>query len=231
MITDNIHNYDSLKELEEQLAAEIIQDLSRPGSILLPVGNTYKEIFKKINAHFRDLNNSPHQQAFLSHVDELYPNQSHSFSAELEADLSELVKKLDTRFIKIDPAQPAKFEKFIQDKPPKKIYLGLGKNPENAHLAFIGESYVNNSAAIVELSKEVKEQFKVEQAYTIGTDIFKTKSLVAIIVVAIGKAKAESILYGHSNDETGLGYVFKHYADILQLRIDPELSQALKYKL
>ena len=106
------------------------------------------------------------------------------------------------------------------------IFAGLGPDPGTAHIAFIGEDFINSSTAIVNLSEKARETYNCSTAITIGTDIFRSANLEKIIIVAKGTDKSSSLKAGFQDPDTGLGYIIKHHKNKVQIFAD---QGALKF--
>jgi len=230
-----IKSFQTLQELEDTIAELIITEMQQPGLILLPVGNTFENrIYNLVNKHFaleidnlKTLHQKVNAKLRLSHLDELIDGDAQRFSKKLRFALANIIEQIADNFYAFDVDDIDAFDKFIKaDGGPRVIFLGLGKDPENAHVAFIGEEYLNSDTAIVNLAPSTAEALKCKQGLTIGTDIFKSSNLEKIIVVASGKSKSEALESAFHDPDTGLGYLIAHHSSKLSIYADYEaLSQ------
>lgn len=246
-ILKRITNFSTRKELEDHLVTELLADIAQPGLLLLPVGATYEEvIYSKLNEELYAKDDLIHPKLFVSHLDELIletpkleekQQQQNSsliktptlFSEILKNSLPNLIDKLDERFYSIDPNHPEDFERFIHQRGGARvIYLGLGADPSTAHVAFIGEDYINREISIVELAELSSSKLGVKQAVTIGTDVFKTPSLTKIVITIIGEEKTEAFKAAMENPDTGLGYLLNNHLENLHIFCDHLFAQGLK---
>jgi hypothetical protein len=216
----------------------MIQEFQKPGLILLPVGKTFEDgIYPLVNDYFnferiqsRDLSSSQdteilknHQinpELKLSHLDELIAGNM-IFSDNLKQSLSAPIKQCGNKFYPIDTNDLTAFDKFIKsEQGPRLILAGLGPDPSTAHVAFIGEDFINTSTTIVNLSSKAQETYDCTTAVTIGTDIFKSPNLEKIIIVAKGPDKSHSLQAGFQDPDTGLGHIIKHHKNKIQIFAD-----------
>ena len=143
------------------------------------------------------------------------------FSETLRSTLAEPIKQCGNNFYAIDVNNPEGFDRFIKSgSGPRVIFAGLGPDPGTAHIAFIGEDFINSSTAIVNLSQKAKETYNCQTAITIGTDIFRSAKLEKIVIVAKGEDKALSLQAGFQDPDTGLGYIIKHHKNKIQIFAD-----------
>ncbi len=245
-----IQSFDSTRELDEFIADLMIQELLKPGLILLPVGNTFEAadhynpgIYPLVNKYFKLSEDSyydprtnenvskrehhqPHPELKISHLDELLDGRLHTFSLRLKNNLPDLINQLGDRFYAMDVNQIERFDRFIkQSNGPRMIFAGLGTDPSTAHIAFIGEDYINTATAEVELSPMAATEHRCAKAVTIGTDIFKYANLESIIVVAKGESKSDPLEAALEDPDTGLGYLIKHHADKLKIYTDHKVVE------
>jgi hypothetical protein len=235
---DIIKDFQTTSQLNQAVASMMIDEFQKPGLILLPLGKTFEEgIYPLVNEHFsyerinaRDLINSQdtviskshsiHPELKLSHLDELIEGNV-VFSETLRSTLPEPIKQCGNNFYPIDINNPEGFDRFIKSgSGPRVIFAGLGPDPGTAHIAFIGEDFINSSTAIVNLSQKAKESYNCQTAITIGTDIFRSAKLEKIIIVAKGEDKALSLRAGFQDPDTGLGYLIKHHKNKIQIFAD-----------
>lgn len=241
-ILKRITNFSTRKELEDHLVTELLADIAQPGLLLLPVGATYEEgIYSKLNEELYAKDDLIHPKLVVSHLDELILETSAVeedsslikkptlFSEILKNSLPNLVDKLGDRFYSIDPNHPEDFERFIHQRGGARvIYLGLGADPSTAHVAFIGEDYINREISTVELAELSSSKLGVRQAVTIGTDVFKTPSLTKIVITIIGEEKTEAFKAAMENPDTGLGYLLSNHLENLHIFCDHLFAQGLK---
>jgi 6-phosphogluconolactonase/glucosamine-6-phosphate isomerase/deaminase len=239
-----IKSFKTTQELDEEVATELINEFQKPGLILLPVGKTFESsIYPIVNKYFAyeeykviDTENQDtrynskhkqvHSQLWLSHLDELVNDKKTSFSTKLISSLPSVVDQLQERFYVIDIDDMTRYDLFIKrGGGPRIIVLGLGADPEIAHVAFIGEEFINTTTAKVELSDPLKDSQGAKFALTIGTDIFRSSNLERIIVVVKGASKAESLAQAFSNPDTGLGYLINNHLDKLIIYADDSALQ------
>ncbi|MCH2226955.1 MAG: hypothetical protein MK033_04200 [Candidatus Caenarcaniphilales bacterium] len=240
-IIQKIHNAQTSRELEEMVFSLLVEDISKPGLVILPVGGTYEAgIYPRLNQELLEREDIIHPELYLSHLDELIIEESSngektsikSFSETLEASLSNLCPKLGDRFYKIDTEDLNSFQHFINIRAgARAIYLGLGENPESAHVAFIGEEYVNREIVEVELTESCAEKLGVTKAVTVGTDIFSSAGLERIVLTISGAHKVASFMAAIENIDTGLGYLLEHHLDKLGIYCDHEFAAEFKKKL
>lgn len=236
-----LKEFSSVKELEETIASILIEEFQKPGLVILPVGSTFESrIYKLVNEFFSsseslsiDLktgddtyikqDRKTHPDLRLTHLDELI-DAPNSFADDLKNALPEVMKQVGENFYAINTQELADFDRFWKLRGgPKTIFLGLGADPATAHIAFIGEEYVNNSTAVIELSPLAAKKHDTYQAATIGTDIFESANLEKIIVVAYGKEKAESLKAAFENPDTGLGYLIENHSEKLNIYLDKDM--------
>ena len=244
-ILKRITNFSTRKELEDHLVTELLADIAQPGLLLLPVGATYEEvIYSKLNEELYAKDDLIHPKLFVSHLDEIILETSELeeeeknpslikkttlFSEILKNSLPNLIDKLGERFYSINTDHPEDFERFIHQRGGARvIYLGLGADPSTAHVAFIGEDYINREISTVELAELSSSKLGVKQAVTIGTDVFKTPSLTKIVITIIGEEKAEAFKAAMENPDTGLGYLLNNHLENLHIFCDHLFAQALK---
>lgn len=241
-----IKAFNSARELDDFIASFLIQEFSKPGLVLLPVGKTFEEgIYPKVNDYFKLSENKFHDgkeelyktqdhqanpDLYISHLDELINEKKNSFSNRLKSSLPNLIKNLDDRFYAIDIDDIESFERFIRRAGgPRLIILGLGANPDTAHVGFMGEEYINTATTEVTLSESAAKEHNCPTAITIGADIFQAHSLEAIIVVAKGKSKALSLKAAFGDADSGLGYLIHKHSDKLKIYTDHEAIQGLRH--
>jgi 6-phosphogluconolactonase/glucosamine-6-phosphate isomerase/deaminase len=244
-ILKRITNFSTRKELEDHLVTELLSDIAQPGLLLLPVGATYEEgIYSKLNEELYAKDDLIHPKLVVSHLDELILETSGVaeeeknsslikkttlFSEILKNSLPNLIDKLGERFYSIDTKHPEDFERFIHQRGGARvIYLGLGADPSTAHVAFIGEDYINREISTVELAELSSSKLGVKQAVTIGTDVFKTPSLTKIVITIIGEEKTEAFKAAMENPDTGLGYLLSNHLESLHIFCDHLFAQGLK---
>ncbi len=224
-----VKSFDSTKELDAFIADLMITEFQKPGLILLPVGNTFEAadlynpgIYPTVNNYFQE--RKPHPELKLSHLDELIDAKRTSFSSRLRENLPDLINQMDDRFYAIDIDDIESFNRFVkQSGGPRLIFAGLGTDPNTAHIAFIGEDYINTVTAEVELSSMAATDHNCSRAVTIGTDIFAYNNLESIIVVAKGGSKADPLQAAFSDPDTGLGYLIQHHPDKLKIYTDHQV--------
>lgn len=246
-----ITSFDTVKQLDEFVASLLIEELQKPGLVLLPVGNTFvgasersQGIYPLVNDYFAETDNRlygsnenqeiykqqqhhVHPELKLSHLDELAGSQS-SFASQLETQLSNVVKQCSS-FYRIDTEDISGFEKYIRMAGgPRLIVLGLGADPNTAHVAFMGEEYINSSIERIKLTDALAAIHGTDSAITIGTDLFRMASVESIIVVAKGRSKAKSLAAAFEDPDTGLGYLIAHCAGTLQIYTDQDAVFELK---
>lgn len=236
-----IIDFHTTADLNKELARLLILEFAKPGLILAPVGSTFeKGIYPLVNKHFqeklddieRGLNRETgiNPELKISQVDEIIaPKNFEKFSDKLYKALPSVLKHIQERFFEIDTDDFMPFDRFIKSGGgPRLIFLGIGGDPSRAHVAYIGEEYINSETRVVELSKEEKLKQKVAKAVTIGTDIFNSVNLESIIVVAKGLDKAEALKAAFEDEDTGLGYLIKHHSNKLKIYADAESIALLK---
>lgn len=234
-----IKAFQSTKELDNFIIDLLIKEFLKPGLILVPVGKTFEDgIYPQINEYFKFTENKfydenkeiyktqqhkAHANLYLSHLDELINENKNSFSTRLKESLPDLIKDLGDRFYPIDIDNIDNFERFIrQTGGPRLIVLGLGPNPDTAHVGFMGEEYINTATTQITLSESAAKEHKCSQAVTIGADIFQNPSLESIIVVAKGKSKAQSLKAAFADSDSGLGYLIYNHLNKLKIYTDHE---------
>lgn len=244
-ILKRITNFSTRKELEDHLVTELLADIAQPGLLLLPVGATYEEgIYSKLNEELYAKDDLIHPKLVVSHLDELILETSELeeeeknsslikkttlFSEILKNSLPNLIDKLGERFYAINTRHPEDFERFIHQRGGARvIYLGLGADPSTAHVAFIGEDYINREISTVELAELSSSKLGVKQAVTIGTDVFNTPSLTKIVITIIGEEKTEAFKAAMENPDTGLGYLLNNHLENLHIFCDHLFAQGLK---
>lgn len=246
LITKLIQDFTSADELNKTLASIFINEFQEPGLILLPVGKTFEEgIYPLVDEHFKlesiefredskeqvfkDQQNHIHKNLYLSHIDELITPEKNIFSQRLVKSLPNTIEQAQERFHPIDIDDYQEFDRFVRlQGGPRIIFMGLGEDDSTAHVAFIGEDFLNTTTTIVTLSPKTSANSKCERAVTIGTDIFKFPSIEALIVVAKGKSKAESLRNAFEDPDTGLGFLIENHADKLKIYADKEAMTLLE---
>lgn len=247
-ISSLVRSFDSTKELDAFIVELMITEFQKPGLVLLPVGNTFEAadlynpgIYPKVNDYFKLVENTfydandneainqqqrhkPHPGLKISHLDELIDNRRTTFSSRLKQNLPDLIDQLEDSFYAINIDDIEGFNRFVkQCGGPRVIFAGLGTDPSTAHVAFIGEDYINTTTAVVELSSMASLEHNCSRAVTIGTDIFNYASLESIIVVAKGESKTDPLQAAFSDADTGLGYLIKHHANKLKIYTDHQV--------
>lgn len=240
-----IKSFKVTQSLDESVASILIAEFQKPGLILLPVGSTFeKGIYPLVNEYFNyeeyELRNVSNQdQVFkekhhqvnpgllLSHLDELVDEKKTRFSDLLRSSLKTVIDQLGENFYPIDIEKMDDFDRFIKrGGGPRVIVLGLGADPEIAHVAFIGEEFINSVTAEVELSESLAKNLNCKKAITIGTDIFDLNNLEKIILVVKGADKAESLAAAFDNSDTGLGFLIENHLNKLEIYADePAMSK------
>lgn len=235
-----IKSFKVTQSLDEHVATILIKEFQKAGLILLPVGSTFEQgIYPLVNDYFNyeeyELRNTENQDSLfkdkhhkvdpelvLSHLDELITDEKKNiFSSVLKKSLKNITEQVEERFYSIDVSKIEDFDRFIKrGGGPRIIVLGLGGDPEIAHVAFIGEEFINSVTAEVKLSEAVAKDHKCERAVTIGTDIFDLNNLERIILVVKGKSKAEALAAAFDNPDTGLGYLIANHANKLEIFAD-----------
>jgi len=242
--TTIIKSFKVTQGLDETVAMELIKEFQKPGLILLPVGSSFeKGIYPQLDEYFSyeeyELRNTENQDQvyaekhhkidpglLLTHLDELVDENKKTFSTALTKALPSIVEQAGENFYSIDVDDMQSFDRFIKrGGGPRIIVLGLGADPEIAHVAFIGEDFLNSITAEVKLSAAVAASHDCQTAITIGTDAFDMNNLERIILVVKGKAKATALAAAFKDPDTGLGHLIKHHADKLEIFADePALS-------
>ena len=228
-ILKRITNFSTHKELEQHLVSELLLDISKPGLLLLPVGATYEEkIYPKLNQVLDGESERINTQLYISHLDELISSPK-LFSDILKENLANLIDPIKDRFYPIDIEKPADFERFIHQRGgARAIYLGLGADPSTAHVAFIGEEYINREITIVDLGESSAQKLGVKQALTIGTDVFNSSSLERIVITISGEGKSEAFKAALENPDTGLGFLLKNHLEKLHIFCDHLFIQGIR---
>lgn len=234
-ILQKIHNSQTSIELDKTVCSLLLEDFSKPGLVILPVGKTYEEgIYTLVNENLIGKNNLVHPKLYISHLDELVlkeDTQRKNFATNLKEALPELISKLKNEFYEIDIKNPEAYQQFLNiHSGARAIYLGLGADPSTAHIAFIGEEYLNREISEIFLSETTAEKLSVEKAVTVGTDIFESSSLERIILTIKGASKVDSFLAALIDNDTGLGYLLEKHLTKLEIYTDHEFAQELKMK-
>ncbi len=234
--------YADSRELDKAVATEMIAEFKEPGLILLASGNTFEgSIYNYVNEYFKNNPKLLNPDLRLSHLDELIiPNTSYMeleanpsagdprFSVAIRRALTAVVEQ--TGFFAIDTADIKSFEtELYQGGGPRRIYMGLGADPNIAHIAFIGEGgYLNADITNVPLQGfDVRSKYRycdktIREGLTIGTDLFGLNSLGAgsITVVVKGADKAASLKRACEDPDTGLGYLIANHPTKLRIIAD-----------
>jgi len=205
-----LETYADSRELDKAVAIELINEFKQPGLILLPAGKTFEQIYKHVNDYFKNNPSVLSPELRLSHLDELIvPNTSYieleanprpddpRFSVAIRRALSAVVER--TGFFSVDTADLRSYEtELYQGGGPRRIYMGLGADPNIGHVAFIGEGgYLNSDITKVPLQgTDVRSAYRyqdrvIREAVTIGTDLF-VQTNAELIVVAKGANKQAS---------------------------------------
>lgn len=210
------------EEIDQLIIQILIQEFQKPGLILLPTGKTFEsQIYPRVNQFFSKNLSKINNDLKISHLDELVDEHQSRFSSALQKELGFIINQIGSRFFPINIKQPETFNEFIKiNEGPRLIFLGLGSDPENAHIAFIGEEYINSETSIVRLSSSMEKEFNCTHGLTIGTNIFENPNLEEIIVVVKGKSKSKSLKSALEDEETGLGYLIKNYSKKLVIYAD-----------
>jgi len=238
-LLQRISNFSTLRELEEHLVIQLLEDIAKPGLLLLPVGATYEDgIYSKLNAELYNRSDRVNPNLYVSHLDELiYETASDDesnthpklFSDILKSSLPNLIDELGERFYPIEIEHPEHLERFIHQRGgARAIYLGLGADPATAHVAFIGEEYVNREISVVDLAELSSQRLGVKRAVTIGTDVFNSSSLEKIVLTITGEEKVDAFKAALKNSDTGLGYLLSHHLSVLHIFCDHLFTQGLK---
>ncbi len=225
-----IKDFQTKAELVDHVALQMIDEFQKSGLILLSAGKTFEaEIYPRVNNFFKSHKKKIHPNLILSLVDERITDyEDYLFATSVDKALSSLHDKFRT----IDINDPKAFDTFIKGGGgPKTIYFGLGLDPTRAHVAFIGEEYINSTTTRISLSDSERPIEEITQAITVGADIFKSDNLENIYVVAIGKEKSESLKAAFNDVDTGLGYLIEHYPEKLSILCDSEAASLLKEDL
>ncbi len=234
-ILQKIHNAQTSFELDRTICSLLLEDFSKPGLVILPVGKTYEEgIYSLVNESLIGRDDIVHPGLHISHLDELVLDEAteiKSFATNLKEALPELMSKLKNNFYEIDIKKPEAYQHFLNIQAgARAIYLGLGADPSTAHVAFIGEEYLNREISEVFLSEATSKKLGVEKAVTVGTDIFESSSLERIILTIKGTDKVPSFLAALEDNDTGLGYLLENHLAKLEIYSDHEFAQELKMK-
>lgn len=243
-----IQSFNSSQELDQFIINLLIEEFKKPGLVMLPVGKTFEEtIYPQVNQYFTedenrlrseqdgsDIYREQHHQVNpglkLTHLDELIGAKT-SFGKRLANDLAEVVNQSGDNFYRINPDDIQQFERFIRaSQGPRLIVLGLGADPHAAHVAFIGEDYINTSIDRIQLTAALAAEHGCKEAVTIGTDIFRMPSIEQIIVVVKGCDKAESLAIAFEDPDTGLGYLIANHSDKLKIYTDQDALFNLKFQ-
>ncbi len=242
-----IHYGDS-RELDKAVATELIEEFKQPGLILLASGKTFEgSIYKYVNEYYKNNPKLINPELRLSHLDELIiPNTSYmNLEAELSADdprfsvairraLAAVTERVG--FFAIDTADIKSFAtELYSNGGPRRIYMGLGADPNIAHVAFIGEAgYLNADITNVSLQGfDVRSKYRyrdktIREGLTIGTDLFALSGLAAgsITVVVKGADKAASLKRACEDPDTGLGYLIANHPEKLRIIADAAACSA-----
>ena len=213
-------------DLEEFVSKELIEEFQKPGFILLPAGRTFEtEIYPMVEEYFSKHPDKINPKLKLSHLDERITDKKEYLFSE---GIKNALPSLQDNFNAIDPCDLVAFEKLLKENGgPSLIYLGLGSDSSRAHVAYIGEEYINERTAKVILSEAIRPEPSVSQALTIGMDVFEAENLESIRVVAIGEEKAESLKAGFSNVNTGLGALLDKYSSKCTILADSGAASLL----
>ncbi len=230
--------YKDPRDLDKTIATELIEEFQKPGLIVLPSGNTFEgSIYKYLNDYYASNPTKLNPELRLTHLDELIIPGKSFFELETnphseDPRYSKAIKKAipaiisQCGFFTIDPDDIRSFEiELKREGGPNHIYMGLGADPNIAHVALIGEAgYINADICKVPLSGfDVRGKYKFEgrtikEAVTIGTDILGLARNITVIVK--GSAKAASLKRGFEDPDTGLGYLIANYSDKLRIVCD-----------
>ena len=244
MDTSFIKSFFLEKELDDFVVNLIFEEFQKPGLILLPSGNTFeKSIYPRVDELFsqeeyntfdsrvqdtktHSKQNQVNKDLKLSHLDELIPTQItqgvHLFANAIKESLPNVMSQLSEDFYEIDIKDSQAFFDYLRLNAPRVMFMGLGSDPVHAHVAFIGEEFINTDISKITLSEALQETHQAKHAITIGTDLFQSNSLEHIYVVAKGETKAESIQAALEDDTTGLGYLIANHKDKLSVFADNE---------
>ena len=234
--------YGDSRELDKVVATEMIAEFKEPGLVLLASGNAFEgSIYNYVNDYFKNNPSLLNPELRLSHLDELIiPNTSYMeleanphpddprFSVAIRRALPAVVEQ--TGFFSIDTADLKSFEtELYQGGGPRRIYMGLGADPNIAHVAFIGEGgYLNADITNVPLQGfDVRSKYRyqgkaIREGLTIGTDLFGLNSLgdSSITVVIKGADKTASLKRACEDPDTGLGYLIANHPSKLRIIAD-----------
>lgn len=247
LIKKLVCDFQTENELNQFITNIFIEEFLKPGLILLPVGKTFETgIYPLIDKHFqaetllsRDLHDSNEElvkakqqyinpELYLSHIDELINNEKNTFANRLRNSLPNVISQANERFYAIDINSYEDFDRFVKIQGgPRLILMGLGEDDSTAHVAFIGEEFINTTTTMVNLSEKTSNSLKCSAAVTIGTDIFKFPSIEGLIVVAKGRSKAESLKAAFEGPDTGLGYLINNHRNKLKIYADREAMALL----
>jgi len=203
--------FNSKQELEESVAQELIAEFKKPGFILLPAGKTFEmEIYPMIEEYFSKNPSEINGDLIVSHLDERITDKKEYLFSE---GIKKALPSLSSKFISIDPQDLGAFDKLLKrNGGPRLIYFGLGSDPSRAHIAYIGEEYINETTAKIKLSESMRPEPGITHALTMGTDLFNSENLEAIRVVVIGLKKRESLQAGFNDVNTGLGFLLENHS-------------------
>ncbi len=234
-----IESYSDPRELDKAVAIELIAEFKQPGLILLPAGRTFEEIiYKHVDEYFKNSPQELNTELRLSQLDELIiPAKSFieletnlsaedpRFSVSIRRSLSAITERIGFFAIDTDDLRSYQAE-IYRDGGPRRIYMGLGADPNIAHIAFIAEGgYLNSEIAKVPLQGfDVRSSYRyqgktIREAVTIGTDLFRDTN-AELIVVAKGAAKQASLRRACEDPDTGLGYLIANHSDRLRIIAD-----------
>ena len=75
-ILQKIHNAQTSFELDKTVCSLLLEDFSKPGLVILPVGKTYEEgIYSLVNENLIGRDDIVHPELYISHLDELVLNE------------------------------------------------------------------------------------------------------------------------------------------------------------
>ena len=236
---DIIVKFDTAPDLDKFIAYQLIEEFQKEGLILLAAGNTFeKSIYSLVNKYFFDDQNKAkiHSGLRLSHIDEVISNKAQGkFSTNIKAALVNLDSpsfNVEENFYSIDTREPEAFDRFIKSqKGPRLIYMGLGSNPDIAHVAYIGEEYINSCTTKVKLSSHEAQKQQCSEAISIGTDIFEYPSIEELRIIVQGYNKAESLKAAFQNPDTGLGYLLEEHFNKVKIYCDHAALSSIKAEL